>query len=259
MAGALIEGLREAGCDVIDIGPGAHAAGLLRHLPPQHRLGCCCYRQPIRPTNGFKIVIGGGCESAIQGPVCAHCRRPPQQRPGRTAEVIDVTCDYIERVTGDIQIDRRLKVVGGLVATAFPAPWPRPCRAISGARSRCCTCDVDGTFPITIPTHPTRNNLQGPDPHGQADGRRPGPGLSTATATAQVVTRQGDIIYPDRTLMLFAMDVLARNPGASIIYDEVHRPPAAGDPRKMAAARLEDRAPLIKGQMKKPTPNWPAR
>jgi phosphomannomutase/phosphoglucomutase len=34
-----------------------------------------------------------------------------------------------------------------------------------------------------------------------------------------VVTRKGEIIYPDRVLMLFAQDVLGRNPGASVIYD----------------------------------------
>ncbi|MCA9772060.1 MAG: phosphomannomutase, partial [Myxococcales bacterium] len=34
-----------------------------------------------------------------------------------------------------------------------------------------------------------------------------------------VVTKGGDIIYPDRQLMLFARDVLSRNAGASIIFD----------------------------------------
>lgn len=34
-----------------------------------------------------------------------------------------------------------------------------------------------------------------------------------------VVTKDGQIIYPDRQLMLFAEEVLSRNPGAQIIYD----------------------------------------
>jgi len=34
-----------------------------------------------------------------------------------------------------------------------------------------------------------------------------------------VVTKSGEIIYPDRLLMLFASDVLERNPGACVIYD----------------------------------------
>jgi phosphomannomutase/phosphoglucomutase len=34
-----------------------------------------------------------------------------------------------------------------------------------------------------------------------------------------VVTRDGQIIYPDRQLMLFAADVLTRHPGEQILYD----------------------------------------
>ena len=34
-----------------------------------------------------------------------------------------------------------------------------------------------------------------------------------------VVTAEGRIIFPDRQLMLFAKDVLSRQPGAEIIYD----------------------------------------
>ena len=50
-----------------------------------------------------------------------------------------------------------------------------------------------------------------------------------------VVTKDGEIIYPDRQLMLFAADVLERNPGATIIYDvKCTQPPAA--PRSCATA-----------------------
>ena len=80
-------------------------------------------------------------------------------------------------------------------------------------------CDVDGKFPNHHPDPSQPKNLQdliavlarGEHELGLAfdgDGDRLG-----------VVTRDGHIIYPDRQLMLFAADVLVREPGATIIYD----------------------------------------
>jgi phosphomannomutase/phosphoglucomutase len=80
-------------------------------------------------------------------------------------------------------------------------------------------CEVDGTFPNHHPDPSQPKNLQdliaalkrGDAELGLAfdgDGDRLG-----------VVTRDGNIIYPDRQLMMFAEDVLLRNPGAQIIYD----------------------------------------
>jgi phosphomannomutase/phosphoglucomutase len=80
-------------------------------------------------------------------------------------------------------------------------------------------CEVDGTFPNhhPDPAHPENLNdliaaLKTTDAEiGLAfdgDGDRLG-----------VVTKGGNIIYPDRQLMLYAADVLSRNPGATVIYD----------------------------------------
>ena len=80
-------------------------------------------------------------------------------------------------------------------------------------------CEVDGTFPNHHPDPSQPKNLadltralaNGTSEIGLAfdgDGDRLG-----------VVTREGKVIYPDRQLMLFAADVLSRNPGAEILYD----------------------------------------
>jgi phosphomannomutase/phosphoglucomutase len=80
-------------------------------------------------------------------------------------------------------------------------------------------CDVDGNFPNHHPDPAKPENLEdliralktGPAEIGLAfdgDGDRLG-----------VVTKGGKIIYPDRQLMLFAADVLQRNPGGEVIFD----------------------------------------
>ena len=53
-----------------------------------------------------------------------------------------------------------------------------------------------------------------------------------------VVTKDGEVIFPDRQLMLFAIDILSRNPGATIIYDVKCTGHLQGrDPRCTAAVR----------------------
>ena len=100
-------------------------------------------------------------------------------------------------------------------------------------------CEVDGDFPNHHPDPSQAREPGRPDPHGRTpteaelglafdgDGDRLG-----------VVTKDGKIIYPDRQLMLFARDVLTRNPGAPIIYDvKCTQHLRAVDPRAPAASR----------------------
>ncbi len=106
----------------------------------------------------------------------------------------DITEDYLQRISGDIKLARPLKIVvdcGNGVAGAFAPTLYRNlgCEVID------LFCDVDGNFPN-----------HHPDPDG--DGDRLG-----------LVTKEGNIIYADRQLMLFAADVLSRNPGGQIIFD----------------------------------------
>src|SRR5690606_14858605 len=113
--------------------------------------------------------------------------------PG-SLEQRSVDDDYVTRIASDVQLDRPLRVVvdaGNGVAGAIA---PRVLAAI-GAEVTPPVCEVGGRFPNPHP-----------DPDG--DGDRLG-----------VVTRDGNNIYPDRLLMLFAADVLERNPGAVIVYD----------------------------------------
>jgi phosphomannomutase / phosphoglucomutase len=130
----------------------------------------------------------------------------------------DIRHAYLERITGDVQLARPMKIAidcGNGVAGAFAGDLYRA----MGAEVTELFCDVDGTFPNHHPDPAHPENLQdliaclkqGDAEIGLAfdgDGDRLG-----------VVTRDGQIIYPDRQLMLFAQDVLTRHGGREILYD----------------------------------------
>jgi phosphomannomutase/phosphoglucomutase len=222
MAAALIEGLRQAGRDVIDIGPAP--TPVVYFGAYQLRAGSCVsvtgsHNPP--DYNGFKIVIegetlsGDAIQNLFERIAENNLHRAPA--PGSFTEH-DITDDYIQRICGDIQIERKLKVVvdcgngiAGLIA-------PRLMEAI-GAQVEPLYCEVDGHFPNH---HPDPS-----DPENLHDLARVVERLDADLGLAfdgdgdrlGVVTRSGEMIYPDRLLMLFAADVLERNPGACIIYD----------------------------------------
>jgi phosphomannomutase/phosphoglucomutase len=222
MAGALIEGLRKAGREVIDIGevptPMAYFGSF--HL----RTGCCVsvtgsHNPP--DYNGFKIVIDGDTLSgdAIQNIYV----RIAENRLFRAdalglLSIRDLKSDYIQRISGDIQIERKLKVVIDCGSGVAGAIAPELLAAI-GAEVEPLYCEVDGTFPHHHPDPSDPANLQDLIRVVQRVGADIGLALDGDGDRLGVVTKTGEIIYPDRLLMLFAADVLERNPGACVIYD----------------------------------------
>ncbi len=220
MADAVIQGLLAAGCDVIDIGAvptpvlyfATHdlsaGSGIMvtgSHNPPDY--------------NGFKIMIGG--DTLAEQDIQSLYDRIVDDRleSGRGALTqMDLVENYIERISGDIQLESPLKVVidcgNGIAGSIAPRLFEE-----IGCEVMPLYCEVDGHFPNHHPDPSDPRNLEDliitvrqlKADIGLAfdgDGDRLG-----------VVTAAGKIIYPDRLLMLFARDVLTRAPGATIIYD----------------------------------------
>ena len=221
LAGALAEGLREAGIDVIDIGAvptpvvyyaayrfntGSGVAVTGSHNPPDY--------------NGFKIVVGG--ETLSEGAIQDLYRRIAAnelERGGKgSLRHIDVVPDYIERITSDVQAGRRMKVVVDCGNGIPGAVAPQVLEGI-GCEVIQLYCDVDGTFPNHHPDPSDPHNLEDLIEAVRATGADLGVAFDGDGDRLGVVTRKGEIIFPDRTLMLFARDVLSRQPGATIIYD----------------------------------------
>nr|WP_255784018.1 phosphomannomutase/phosphoglucomutase [Lysobacter chinensis] len=218
----LIAGLRKAGRNVIDIGL---APTPLTYFGAYHlRAGSCVsvtgsHNPP--DYNGFKIVVGGETLSgdAITDLYAriAEDRLHTAPAPGRL-EQRDINDDYVERVASDVQIERPLKVVVDAGNGVAGELGPRVLEAI-GAEVTPLYCEIDGTFPNH---HPDPS-----EPHNLADLIKMVDRLEADLGIAfdgdgdrlGVVTREGQNIFPDRLLMLFAADVLERNPGAVVIFD----------------------------------------
>ena len=220
LSDGLIEGLCAVGVDVIDIG--AVPTPVSYFAAYQLNTGSCVsvtgsHNPP--DYNGFKVVIGGEtlAEDAIQD---------LYQRivDGRLAEghgslrQYDIQAEYIERIASDIQTGRSLKVVvdcgNGIAGNTAPGVI----HAI-GCEPIPLYCDVDGSFPNHHPDPSEPKNLADLILMVKKTGADLGLAFDGDGDRLGVVTKDGEIIYPDRVLMLFAQDVLTRNPGATILYD----------------------------------------
>jgi phosphomannomutase / phosphoglucomutase len=133
----------------------------------------------------------------------------------RGAEVLD---EYVKRITGDVRLARRMRIAIDCGNGVAGVAAPRLFHALG--------CDVEELYSEVDPTFPHHH----PDPsHAEnladliAAVRRGRAELGLAFDgdgdRLGVITKDGSIIFPDRQLMLFAADVLSRNPGAEIIYD----------------------------------------
>jgi len=263
LANALMEGLAAAGADAIDIGMGPTPLAYFA----AHHLGCgscVAVSGSHNPPdyNGLKIVVGG---NALYGDDIQDLRKRIEQKKfmsgaGKKSQA-DVLDAYVERIAGDVKLARRFHVaidcgngVAGMLA-------PRLYRRL-GCEVTELYCEVDGTFPNHHPDPAQPENLvdliktlkQGDAELGLAfdgDGDRLG-----------VVTKDGEIIYADRQLMLLAKDVLSRNPGAEIIYDvkstrllapwiERHggRPVLWKTGHSLIKAKLKESGALLAGEM----------
>lgn len=221
LAGALQEGIMEGGMDTLDIGQvptplvyfAAHTQGTGSgvavtgsHNPPQY--------------NGFKMMMGG---HALYGPAVQALRPAmlaPAPAPGTWGErrQLDVVPAYVERIVSDVKLARPMKIAidcGNGVAGALA---PQLFRAL-GCDVDELYCEVDGTFPNHHPDPAEPRNLQDLIAHVTGTDCELGLAFDGDGDRLGVVTKTGQIIWPDRQLILFARDVLARCPGATIIYD----------------------------------------
>lgn len=221
LANALIEGLRLAGRDVIDIGQAP--TPVVYFASYQLQTGSCVavtgsHNPP--DYNGFKIVLGEETLSgdAIEDLYFRIADRLLDDGGNGGLQSMDVDSDYVTRISDDVQLERPLKVVvdaGNGVAGGIA---PRVLEAI-GAEVIPLYCEVDGEFPNHHPDPSDPANLQDLIHFVQKFEADIGLAFDGDGDRLGVVTRAGEIIFPDRVLMLFARDVLARNPGATVIYD----------------------------------------
>lgn len=171
--------------------------------------------------NGFKVVIGGETLSGDAITALYRCIAEDRLHTAASAgglEQRDVSDDYIQRIADDVQLDRPLKVVADAGNGVGGEIAPRLLKAI-GAEVVPLYCDVDGTFPNHHPDPSEPRNLEDLVQTVRRFDADLGIAFDGDADRLGVVTGDGAVVYADRLLMLFAADVLQRNPGALVIYD----------------------------------------
>jgi phosphomannomutase/phosphoglucomutase len=220
MVAGLVEGLRSTGMDVIDIGavPTPVVYFGCYHLNTGSGISVTGSHNPP-DYNGFKIVLGG--ETLSEDRIQALYSRIAEERfvdGSGGLQTLDITQDYIQRITNDIQVERKLKVVIDCGNGIPGAIAPRVIEGI-GCDIEPLYCEVDGTFPNHHPDPSDLHNLQDLILSVKQLNADIGLAFDGDGDRLGVVTKTGEVIFPDRLLMLFATDILTRNPGATIIYD----------------------------------------
>jgi phosphomannomutase / phosphoglucomutase len=217
---ALHRGLRESGCDVIHIGqvPSPVLYFATRTLKTHSGVVLTASHNPAN-YNGLKIILAGKSlsEEAIAA-LYTRVQKGNFKEGNGSYKEIEVLEDYLNRIFEGIRVQRCLRVVvdcgSGVASVVAPELLRRlGCEVIE------LFCKVDGRFPHHHPDPSVPENLTDLIRAVKQHKADLGLALDGDGDRLGVVTNKGEIIWPDRQLMLYAIDVLSRNPGALIIYD----------------------------------------
>jgi phosphomannomutase/phosphoglucomutase len=216
----MIEGLISTGCDVIDLG--AVPTGVLYYAAHEFAKGSAVmitgsHNPP--DYNGFKIMIGGDTlhGDAIKGLYQRIVKGKLVTGEGQV-ERRNVVKDYILRIKEDVKVEKPLRVVLDCGNGIGGVCGPDVLRAL-GVEVLPLYDEVDGRFPNHHPDPSEPENLQDLIESVRLMDADIGLALDGDADRLGVVTLAGNIIFPDRVLMLFALDTLARVPGATILFD----------------------------------------
>ena len=217
---ALIRGLVDVGVQVIDIGAAT--------TPMLYFAASTLCASGIQVTgshnprdyNGFKMVLGG---RAIYGDEIQSLRTIMQNenwvlKSGGNVKQVDVTADYQARIVTDIRLHRPMKIVVDCGNGIAGATAPSIFRAI-GCEVIELFSEVDGNFPNHHPDPSKLDNLKDLLHALKNSDAEIGLAFDGDGDRLGIVTKDGNIIFPDRQMALFAQDVLSRVPGGTIVFD----------------------------------------
>lgn len=223
LAAALMRGLADCGLDVVDLG--AVTTPMVYYVAATRKKHRC--QSGIQVTgshnpkdyNGFKMVLAG---RAIYGEEIQGLRRRIEaedyaQGSGRIA-AMDIVPEYTHRIVKDCKLKRPMKIVVDSGNGIPGATGPAILKAL-GCEVIDLYSTVDGDFPNHHPDPSKPENLADLIKVVHATGAELGLAFDGDGDRLGVVTKDGQIIYPDRQLMLFARDILTRVKGGTIIYD----------------------------------------
>ena len=221
LATALMRGLAAAGVNVIDVG--------MVTTPMLYFAASTLATSGIQVTgshnpkdyNGFKMVLGGRAIygddiQALKTLMALETWKLPAQAGSITQ--VNVEKDYRDRIVSDVKLSRPMKIVidsgNGIAGASAPAIF----RAL-GCEVTELFSEVDGDFPNHHPDPSKPENLKDLIKALQGGDAELGLAFDGDGDRLGIVTKDGQNIYPDRQMMLFARDVLSRVPGGTILFD----------------------------------------
>jgi phosphomannomutase/phosphoglucomutase len=217
---ALVRALMESGRDIIDIGqvPTPMVYFATRHLACRSGIMVTGSHNP-GDDNGLKIVLNqktiaaGGIQQIRERVIKNEFSRGS----GRLIRE-DIVPAYMEEVLSDIAIAVPLKIVidagNGVTGATAPQLFEElGCEVVP------MYCEVDGNFPHHPPDTSNENNLADLARAVQAEGADFGVAFDGDGDRLAVVTPSGKIVRSDVLLMIYAQDVVSRNPGADVVFD----------------------------------------
>ena len=220
LSSALVRGLVEAGVQVIDVGrvttPLLYFAA---HTLCESGIQVTGSHNP-KDYNGFKMVMGG---RAIYGDEIQALRQMMESetwtlQAGGAVRNVNVEAPYRDRIASDIKLKRPMKIVvdsgNGIAGATAPEIFRKiGCEVIE------LYSEVDGNFPNHHPDPSKPENLADLIKALKETDAELGFAFDGDGDRLGVVTKDGQVIYPDRQMMLFAHDVLSRVPGGTIMFD----------------------------------------
>ena len=169
--------------------------------------------------NGFKVVMKGKSRSGddIQAIRTRIVENRFRQGVGQEFRH-DIVASYIDTIFADVALAGDISIVvdagNGVTGMVAPQLFEE-----LGCHVTPLFCDLDGRFPNHPPDPSEEKNLAALKEKVQDTGADLGVAFDGDGDRIAVVTPQGKVIWPDRLLMLFAKDIVSRNPGSDVIFD----------------------------------------
>ncbi len=233
---ALSDGLLSAGISVVRIGQvptpvvyfathlletGTGVAITGSHNPPDYNglkmmvAGTTLSGEAIQGL--YRSIASGEALKAAQAVQAGQASAALGQQPP-TDQSRDCRADYLDRILSDVKLKRPLRVAVDAGNGVAGELGPELIRRL-GCEVTELFCEVDGSFPNHHPDPADPHNLQDLIRTVAEKDLDLGLAFDGDGDRLGVVTRKGEIIWPDRQLMLYAQDVLKARPGSEIIFD----------------------------------------
>jgi phosphomannomutase/phosphoglucomutase len=217
---ALIEGLLGSGINVVDIGCVPTPLMYYVTSTTEIKSGVMITASHNPPTdNGFKVVINGTTlnNTGIQKLAQRVSSKDFVSGTGQLTEE-DYSNQYVDEITSDIVLAGNLSIVVDC-GNAVPGELAPRLLEELGCDVTPLFCDLDGNFPNHEPDPTRTENLSELVRQVQSTGADLGIALDGDGDRVVAVTPSGNIVLPDVLLMLFAKDIVSRNPGVDVIFD----------------------------------------